>query len=96
MAAPLLASAQTIGELLKKIQTGILNPFIAFLFVLATAVFLWGVIQYVIGSQGDQKKLDQGKQVMVWGIIGMFIMASAWGIVKLLCDFFKTCPNIKF
>ena len=41
---PFAAKAQTIGELLKKIQTGILNPLIAFLFTAATLVFLWGVL----------------------------------------------------
>lgn len=81
----------TITSLVEKITTGILTPVINLLFVLATVIFLWGVIQYVLGSQGDQKKLDQGKQVMIWGIIGMFVMVSAWGIVKILCQFFGTC-----
>ncbi len=79
-----------IQTLLNRIQTQILNPIVDILFVLATIVFLWGVIQYVIGSQGDGKKLQQGKQIMIWGIIGMFIMASAWGIVGILQNFFGT------
>ncbi len=81
----------TIKTLLDKIQTEILNPLIQLLFVVATVIFLWGVIQYVIGSRGDDKQLEKGKQVMLWGIIGMFIMVSAWGIIKLLCNFFGTC-----
>ncbi len=81
----------TLEKLVTNIQTGILNPIINLLFVLATVVFLWGVIQYVIGSQGDTTKLEKGKQVMIWGIVGMTIMASAWGIVKILCQFFGTC-----
>lgn len=81
----------TIADFVRKIETGILNPLINLLFVLATLIFLWGIVQYVIGSQGDEKKLAQGKQLMIWGVIGMFIMASAWGIVNLLCGFFGTC-----
>ena len=77
----------SITEIFEKIQSDILDPMIAMLFALATALLLWGVILYVIGSQGDQKKLDQGKQLMLWGIIGMTVMASAWGIVNILCDF---------
>lgn len=77
--------------LINKIQNAVLNPIINLLFALATVVFLWGIIQYVIGSQGDTAKLEKGKQVMIWGIIGMAIMASAWGIVKILCQFFGTC-----
>jgi len=81
----------TIKTLLDKIQTEILNPLIQLLFVAATVVFLWGVIQYVIGSKGNEQQLQKGRQVMLWGIIGMFIMVSAWGIIKILCNFFGTC-----
>jgi hypothetical protein len=80
-----------LQALVTKIQTGILDPIIGLLFVLATVIFLWGVIQYVIGSQGNETKLEKGKQVMIWGIIGMTVMASAWGIVAVICQFFGTC-----
>ena len=73
-----------------------LTPIIALLFVLATAVFLWGVVSYVIAQKGDSQKMDQAKTTIAWGIIGLFIMASAWGIVKLLCNFFDTCAGITF
>ena len=81
----------TLSQLLTKITNEILNPIISFLLVLATVIFLWGVIQYVIGSRGDEKALENGKRIMVWGIIGMAIMASAWGIVGMICRFFETC-----
>ncbi len=81
----------TIECILTKIKVEVLDPVIAILFVLATIVFLWGIIQYVIGSQGNETKLQRGKQAILWGIVGLTIMASAWGIVKILCDFFGTC-----
>lgn len=84
----------TIGTLLKSIQTGILNPLIALLFAAATLVFLWGVLNYVIGIYGDEKKLDEAKRIMAWGIIGLLVMSSAWGIVRVLCVFFGTCANV--
>ncbi|MBI2122353.1 MAG: hypothetical protein HYT98_04495 [Candidatus Sungbacteria bacterium] len=90
--APILvAEAKTINDIVTSVQTGIVNPAINFLLAAASVVFLYGIIQYVIGSQGDQTKLNKGKQIMFWGIIGMFIMVSAWGIVKILCNFFETC-----
>ena len=79
----------TIACFLDKITSQILNPVIVLLFALATIMFLWGVIQYVIGSQGDTGKLEKAKNVILYGIIGMFIMASAWGIVAILQNFFK-------
>ena len=85
----------TVESLVNAIITGILAPFTKFLFVLATVIFLWGVIMYVVGSQGSDQKLDKGKKVMTWGIVGMFVMASAWGIIRVLCEFFgSACPNV--
>ena len=82
----------TIESLVSALTNGLINPLIKFLFVLATFIFLWGIIQYLVGSEGNDAKLDKGKKVMKWGIIGMFIMASAWGIVQLFCEFFAvTC-----
>ena len=86
-------SCTTIDCILTKITAEVLNPVITILFVLATIFFLWGVIQYVIGSQGDTTKIAAGKKMMFWGIIGLTIMASAWGIVKILCDFLDTCSS---
>lgn len=95
----LLAQANsdiTIKDLINKFIEGILNPLITLLFILATVVFLWGVIQYVIGQAGDEKKIAEGKRVMAWGMAGLFIMVSAWGIVAALCNFFGTCLGINF
>lgn len=96
LALPAYAQGATVQDLIRKIVTGILQPVVALLFGLATVIFLWGVIQYVIAQAGDEKKLADAKRVMIWGIIGLFIMASAWGIVQVLCDFFGTCVGAGF
>jgi hypothetical protein len=62
---------------------GTLNAVIGVLFALVTVYFIWGVIQYVQAG-GDEQKLVQGKRHMVWGIIGMSIMAAAWGIATMI------------
>ena len=85
------AAVSSIKELLVTIQRDVLVPIWQFLFVLATVIFLWGIIQYVIGSKGDEKKLEKGKQIMLWGIVGMVIMAAAWGIVSLICGTVGAC-----
>jgi len=60
-----------------------INRLVIILVGVATLVFFWGVIQYVI-SQGDEKKLAEGRKYMLWGIIGLVVIASAWGIVNLI------------
>src|SRR5262245_31779069 len=83
----------TVQTLLQRIAVELINPIIVFLFILATLIFIWGVVMYIIGSAGGGNKLEQAKKILLWGLIGMFVMSSGWGIVNLLCDFFGTCTG---
>lgn len=76
-------SGDDIQSLLGKIVSKIINPFINFLLVLATLVFLWGVIQYVIAGDSSDKS-QKAKQQITWGLIGLTVMASAWAIVEVI------------
>ena len=84
----------TVTKLINDITTKIFNPLIILLFAVATMMFAWGIVQYVLGGQGSDQKMTQAKNAMLWGIIGMFVMASAWGIVAILCKFFDTCKQV--
>jgi protein-S-isoprenylcysteine O-methyltransferase Ste14 len=64
-----------------------LRLIIALLFVIATLIFLWGVIQF-IASSADQASRDKAKGIMTWGIIGLAVMAVAWGITTILVNYF--------
>lgn len=78
-----IAAGDDIQSLLGKIVSSIIHPFINFLLVLATLVFLWGVIQYVIAGDSSNKT-EQAKRQIVWGLIGLTIMAGAKGIVGII------------
>ncbi len=77
----------TLNAFIERIRST-LNLVIAVLFTLVTVYFIWGIIQYV-RSGGDETALKQGKQHMVWGIIGMSIMGAAWGIVQIIVDYMR-------
>jgi hypothetical protein len=64
----------------------IVNPLIALLFAVGLLVFVWGIIEFMWGqsASGDAGKKEDGKQHMLWGIIGMFVMAAAYTILKLV------------
>jgi len=79
---PYVAAAQDVDSLLYKIKST-LNTVIMLLFVLVTLYFIWGVVKYV-SAAGDEAKLKAGKQHMIWGIIGMAIMVSVFGIINLI------------
>jgi heme/copper-type cytochrome/quinol oxidase subunit 2 len=84
--APFYAYAQqTQGGLsgaIGNLQT-VVTLFIGFLFVLATAVFLWGIVVYLTAA-GDESKIEGGRKYIIWGLIALFIMLAVWGIVQIL------------
>ena len=77
---PSLAFAQDEGltGLLGNIQ-GWLSQLSVLLFALATLTFFWGMIKFI--WSGDK---EEGKTIMVWGILALFVMFSVWAIVKFL------------
>lgn len=44
------------------------------------AVFFWGLVKFV-SHAGDEKTLEDGKQLMIWGMIGIFVMVALWSLV---------------
>ncbi len=51
-------------------------------------VFFAGLIKLIRGS-GDPKNIAAGKQLMIWGIVALFVMFSFIGILNLFVgDFF--------
>jgi len=52
----------------------------------AILVFVYGVFKFVI-SEGDDKQA--GREFMFWGIVGIFIMTSFWGLVAILQNTFR-------
>ncbi|MBI2023396.1 hypothetical protein HYT01_02410 [Candidatus Giovannonibacteria bacterium] len=91
---PLLAAAQgggtDVNSTLLSIQQILRNTIIV-LFVLATVVFLWGVIKYMTAG-GDEDAISSGRNFMIFGIIGLFVMVAVWGLVYLLVNTFAL-PN---
>lgn len=59
---------------------------IQLLYILLSAYFIWGIIEYV-SAKGDVKKLEQGKQHIFWGLIGLGVAAGMWGIGKMILGF---------
>lgn len=47
---------------------------------LAVVVFFWGLIKY-IAKAGNTESHEEGKQIMLWGIIALFVMVSVWGVI---------------
>ena len=72
-----------MDSLLSKIKTEIVNPAIYLLLALAAAYFVWGVFTFVSNQESDEAR-EKGKQHMIYGIVGIAIMLSAFGIMRML------------
>jgi hypothetical protein len=80
---PVLAFAQDLQGLLG-ITKNIINMLVPILIGLAVVYFLWQVIQYTVSGDEDKKK--EAKMGMLWGIIGIFVMVSVWGLVSVVSN----------
>lgn len=87
VATPAAASAQTFLDTLNLVNT-VVNAFVPILLSVAVLVFFWGVIQYLV-SLGDETKRAAAIQLMIWGVIAIFVMVSLWGIIRLLQSTFR-------
>lgn len=93
--APVLAFAQGTGnggsltglETLVTSAGKIVGKIIPILFGLAILLFFWGVIRFVLAA-GDPAKAKEGKSFMIWGIVGIAVMASVYGLVAFLQNAF--------
>ncbi len=86
---------QKVYEILSNINQIIINPIIILLFAVAFIYFIYGVFVYIYKSQSDPSKIKEGRSHMGWGLFGMFIMISVFGLFKLLLNTVPTSDRTK-
>ncbi len=68
----------------------VFSPFYQLAVTLAFVYFLYGVMMFIWRMRnpdaGDADKRNNGKQHMIWGTVGLFIILSVGGIIKLFND----------
>jgi len=74
-----------VDAIITKLTTAIITPLLTLVFAVAFIVFMWGVFQYLIATN-DPAARAQGSQHMIWGVIGMAIMLSAYGIINFVIN----------
>jgi hypothetical protein len=84
-----------LDGVLAKIADKIVNPLIRAIFALAMIWFFWGVLQFIRGA-GDESARSIGKQHMIWGVVGMAIMVSAFAIIQIATGQIGVTPDFKF
>ena len=86
------AHAVSQAECVARDFLGVLNnavfyPLIIFLTALAFMMFLWGAFRFVVNA-ADSGARAQGRSHMMYGVIGLLIMVSAWAILTIAANTF--------
>ena len=75
-------SIQQVGMEILRFMEVIVVPLIM---SLALVAFLFGILQMI--RKGDEPQArEQGRQFMIWGVVGLAVMASVWGLVRIITN----------
>ena len=97
-ALPLLAIAVIMLPLIASAAEDIVTPIanhilstvrvlVLIVFVAAVVAFGWGIVQFVY-ADGNPTAIAKAKNFLLWGVIGMAVMASLFGLVTFLQTYF--------
>lgn len=87
---PLLAFAAS-GFTIINVIANLLNFILPVLIALAVVYFIWGVLQYMISKEEEQKKASRSK--IINGLIALFVIIAFWGIIRLITTTFGVGPE---
>lgn len=51
---------------------------------LALLVFVWGLVKFIFRVGGDEKAVEEGKNLMKWGLIALFALVSFMAILAFV------------
>lgn len=87
---PHIAFAQNlegdVASFMERVFQVLLQPFIGLLFAVALVMFLYGMMRFIGTTDKSSEDAKKGRQHMLWGIIGMFVMMSVFGIMRLILN----------
>jgi hypothetical protein len=72
---------------------GLLNTVVVpVIFALAFLVFVWGVVNYFFLHGGEEAKREEGRSFILWGLIGLAVLFSVWGLLNILLSTLGLAP----
>ena len=78
---------QAAGQVLERIKTEVWTPVATVVFAAGFLLFIWGLVKFLWNIDSESGR-DNGKEHMIWGVIGMFIMVSIWSIIAMIDNTF--------
>ncbi len=83
--APAFAFAQDLGNLNTLLDSvgSLIRTALPIVVALALLAFFWGLVKYIFAQGNEDAKAD-GKKIMIWGLVALFVMVSVWGLVLFI------------
>ena len=86
----------TFAKLIGNGTTGIIGAIntvvVPIIGILIFLVLVWGVVNYFFIHGDDDKKREEGRQFIFWGVLGMVVYFSVWGFVNLALSTLGIAP----
>src|SRR6185369_5264186 len=70
--------------------TNLGNTAIQILIAFAVIWIIYNVVRYLIMGGEDPEKRKAAGSAILWGIVGLFVILSIWGLVRILTNTFRT------
>jgi hypothetical protein len=86
------AADTTIVDLISAASSIITSTLIPLAFALCLLYFFWGVTKYIKEGASSDKAAEEGRRIMTWGVVGLFVAFSIWGIIKFIQGEFQINP----
>lgn len=80
------SSNTQVCDIVGKLTTAFINPALALIFAIGLLVFVYGLVEFIWGLSQETGKREEGKQHMLWGLVGMFVIVSAIAIIKVIAS----------
>lgn len=92
---PAVASAQAITDInsLTYKLTNIGNVVIQLLIAFAVIYIIFNVIRFIMVGADKPEDRTAIRATILWGIVGLFVILSIWGLVRILTNTFRTDTN---
>jgi len=82
------AAAEEAAKFVAKVNDIILFPLIALMSGIAFLVFVYGGAEYIMHADSDQARAE-GKKHILYGLIGLLVMVSAFSILQVAAGTFS-------
>lgn len=92
LAYPFTVSAQaanpnvTIPQIFASL-TQLFNRLIPFLVLVATAIFLWGIVRYITAGE-DEEQVKEARRLIAYGVVVLAITITMWALVWVVVSAF--------